>query len=182
MEKFYFSEKKSGDFALAVLWRAVPLPRAIRTYITYLKGGLSPEIPPGVVRESSDFSDKILFFLESCLNGRDSHIDDSVFELSGLTDFQIKVLKTLKERIPAGKVISYSKLAELSLCPHGARAVGTVMKENPFPLYFPCHRVIKADGMLGEYQQGRNVKKYLLEKERIVVNCSAKVDFKYIIQ
>lgn len=182
MEKVYFSEKKHGDFALAVVWHDVPAPRVLRTHITYLKGGLSPEIPPAALRKTSTFSEKIIFYLKSCVAGAEIDIDDSLFELSALTDFQKNVLTTLRKKVPAGKVIAYSKLAELAACPLGARPVGSVMRENPFPLYFPCHRVIKADSSLGEYQPGQNVKKHLLEKENVLVNASGKVDFKYIIQ
>lgn len=34
-----------------------------------------------------------------------------------------------------------------------ARAVGTIMKNN-FDPAIPCHRVIRADGTLGDYNRG----------------------------
>ena len=61
------------------------------------------------------------------------------------TPFETVVLDHLS-RVPAGKVISYGSLAERSGYPRAARAVGSLMARNPFPLFYPCHRVIRAAG------------------------------------
>ncbi|XP_068084879.1 methylated-DNA--protein-cysteine methyltransferase isoform X2 [Anabrus simplex] len=48
-----------------------------------------------------------------------------------------------------------------------ARAVGTAMATNPIPILFPCHRVIRSDGSMGQYAGGcKNfLKAWLLEHE-----------------
>ena len=73
-------------------------------------------------------------------------------DLSLLTLFQKKVLLYLFQHVPKGTVITYGCLAKKLNCPSGSRAVGTVMKKNPFPLLFPCHRVIQSGGKLGYFQ------------------------------
>jgi O-6-methylguanine DNA methyltransferase len=78
------------------------------------------------------------------------------------------VLLALRKTEP-GASLSYRRLAELSLQnAKAARAVGTAMRTNPFPLLVPCHRVVKADGSLGNYSGagGVRTKETLLKRER----------------
>lgn len=35
--------------------------------------------------------------------------------------------------------------------PKAMRAIGQVLRRNPYPLLIPCHRVIRKDGSLGGY-------------------------------
>lgn len=49
-------------------------------------------------------------------------------------------------QIPAGRVLSYGRVAELAGWPNHARAVGRAMKEVPLELGLPCHRVVTTDG------------------------------------
>ena len=87
---------------------------------------------------------------------------------AGLSEFQWLVLSTLHRRVPAGRVVTYGGLAHLVGRHGAARAVGTAMRGNPFPLLIPCHRVIAADRRLGGFQgncAGANERKYALLKE-----------------
>lgn len=49
-----------------------------------------------------------------------------------------------------------------------ARAIGQLCARNPFPLVVPCHRVLGAGGMLGQYSAGAGpaTKAWLLDFER----------------
>lgn len=89
--------------------------------------------------------------------------------LEKLSPFERKILCELRKRVSRGKTVSYGELAKLAGFPGAARAVGTVMSKNPFPLFFPCHRVIRGDGSIGFFQGGPagvRLKKALLEMER----------------
>jgi len=113
-------------------------------------------------------NDTINFFkneLELFFSTRKS-IDISIemLDFSTLSGFSLKVLTVLKT-VPLGKVISYGKLAELSGFLNASRAVGSVMKNNPFPLVIPCHRVIKADLNIGNFNSGVENKIKLLTHE-----------------
>ncbi len=68
-------------------------------------------------------------------------------------------------RIGFGEIMSYGELARAVGKPGAARAVGQIMANNQLPLFFPCHRVVAADGRLGGFNGGLEIKRRLLEFE-----------------
>lgn len=94
--------------------------------------------------------------------------------LDRLRGFQERVLRETA-RIPRGKVMSYGALAEAIHAPRAARAVGTALARNPFPLIIPCHRVVKADGFIGRFGGGREMKKVLLRLEGVEIDDGGRV-------
>lgn len=68
-------------------------------------------------------------------------------------------------RVPAGATVGYGVLAGMAGHPRAARTVGNVMARNPIPVILPCHRVIRADGSLGNYGNNPVWKERLLEHE-----------------
>ena len=81
------------------------------------------------------------------------------------TPFQQEVWNAL-QHIPYGKTISYAQLAETVGRPKACRAVGTANGKNPIAIIIPCHRVINANGQLGGYAYGLEIKKHLLDLEQ----------------
>lgn len=79
--------------------------------------------------------------------------------------FTWTVLKTLRSSVTRGSVISYGALAVRCGSPRAARAVGGAMAANPWPLYIPCHRVVRANAELGNYGPGPELKRTLLRLE-----------------
>ena len=77
---------------------------------------------------------------------------------------QIHVWKALL-KIPPGKVISYTTLAKYIGKPKAVRTVATAIGKNPLCWLIPCHRVLRANGDLGGYHWGLNVKKNMLTYE-----------------
>jgi len=94
--------------------------------------------------------------------------------LDRLRGLQGRVLRETA-RIPRGKVMSYGALAEAIHAPRAARAVGTALARNPFPLIIPCHRVVKADGFIGRFGGGREMKKALLRLEGVEIDDGGRV-------
>jgi methylated-DNA-[protein]-cysteine S-methyltransferase len=82
----------------------------------------------------------------------------------GLGTFERVVYTTLLS-IPPAVTVSYGVLAEMAGHPRAARAVGNAMAANPIPVVVPCHRVIRADGSLGNYGTDPAWKKRLLVHE-----------------
>lgn len=80
------------------------------------------------------------------------------------TEFQMKVWAQLR-KIPFGQTISYRQLASQIQNEKACRAVGTANGKNPLSILIPCHRVIAADGTLGGYSGGLEMKKALLSLE-----------------
>ncbi|MDZ4229921.1 MAG: MGMT family protein [Candidatus Veblenbacteria bacterium] len=73
---------------------------------------------------------------------------------------------TIVRKIPRGKVLTYAEVAKKAGNPRAARAVGTLMAKNYDPK-IPCHRVIRSDGTLGDYNRGGPSRKAeLLLKEK----------------
>jgi O-6-methylguanine DNA methyltransferase len=77
-------------------------------------------------------------------------------------------MKVLEEvsKIPFGKTLTYKQVARKVGHPNAYRAVGTVLKKNPYPLIIPCHRVIKSDGDIGKYALGKELKRELIDFEK----------------
>lgn len=75
-----------------------------------------------------------------------------------MQSFTEKVLAVVK-KIPKGKMVTYAFVANKAGSPGASRAVGSILKKN-FDPDIPCHRVIRSDGSLGEYNRG------VQEKER----------------
>jgi O-6-methylguanine DNA methyltransferase len=74
-------------------------------------------------------------------------------DLRGTSEFEQAVwLKALE--IPRGEVRPYGWIAAEIGRPKAVRAVGTALGHNPIPLIVPCHRVVRTDGLLGQYSLG----------------------------
>lgn len=66
--------------------------------------------------------------------------------------FKEKVLSIVR-KIPRGKTLTYKQVAMMAGNSKAARAVGTIMAQN-FLKDVPCHRVIRSDGQIGNYNRG----------------------------
>lgn len=88
---------------------------------------------------------------------------DVPLDLRG-TPFQRAVWDALLE-IPYGESRSYADVARAVGRPKAQRAVGSANNANPVALIVPCHRVIAADGSLGGYGGGLELKARLLAME-----------------
>ena len=77
--------------------------------------------------------------------------------------FKEKVLEVVR-KIPKGRVMTYKEVAKRSGNIGASRAVGSILKKN-YDLGIPCHRVIRSDGTLGEYNRGREEKLKKLKAE-----------------
>ncbi len=74
-----------------------------------------------------------------------------IFDERELTNFQRNVLTYLRDKTRIGETITYAELATAAGHPSASRAVGSVMAMNPWPILVPCHRVVREDGIIGNY-------------------------------
>ena len=83
-----------------------------------------------------------------------------------MKSFQEKVIEVVKS-IPKGSVLTYGEVAKRAGNEKASRAVGTLMAKNSDKTV-PCHRVVRSDGSIGEYNglQGRG-KYELLSSEGV---------------
>lgn len=77
------------------------------------------------------------------------------------TNLQIKIWEALL-RIPPGRAVTYRTVAESVGSPRAARAVGNAVAANSIAYLIPCHRVIRANGVVGNYRWGQERKRAML--------------------
>jgi methylated-DNA-[protein]-cysteine S-methyltransferase len=108
--------------------------------------------------------DAVVHQLDEYFSGRRHHFDVPLdWQLS--KGFRRTVLEHLAVDIGYGATASYGTLARLSGSPKAVRAVGTTCATNPIPVVVPCHRVVRADGTMGQYRGGPAAKRTLLDLE-----------------
>ncbi len=73
-------------------------------------------------------------------------------------------------RVPFGQTTTYGELAIRIGRPRAARAVGNALGSNPIPIVIPCHRVLRAGGLLGGYAGGLDRKHALLQLEGAIAS------------
>jgi methylated-DNA-[protein]-cysteine S-methyltransferase len=68
-------------------------------------------------------------------------------------------------KLPYGVTSTYGEVAARAGNPRAFRAAGTALGHNPLPLVVPCHRVLRAGGLIGNYGGGPKMKEFLLRLE-----------------
>ena len=83
------------------------------------------------------------------------------------TSWQQSVIDQVRQ-IPVGTVRTYRQVAAAAGSPRAARSVGSIMKKNQ-DSSVPCHRVVRSDGQLGEYNGLQGTRFNLLRLEGISI-------------
>ena len=107
-------------------------------------------------------------WLNDYWQGKKLSLKDLTLKPQG-SDFRQKVWKILQE-IPYGQYLTYGDIArriarECGITKMSAQAVGGAVGHNPICIVIPCHRVIAADGSIGGYGDGIEMKRKLLGLE-----------------
>jgi methylated-DNA-[protein]-cysteine S-methyltransferase len=77
--------------------------------------------------------------------------------------FELRV-KSIVAKIPRGNTLTYGQVAAKAGNANASRAVGTIMSKNYDPK-IPCHRVVRSDGKVGNYNRGGPARKMKLLQE-----------------
>ncbi|MBY8982921.1 MAG: MGMT family protein [Candidatus Lokiarchaeota archaeon] len=86
------------------------------------------------------------------------------------SEFSQKVILWILNNLKYGQVMSYCEIGK-KINSKAYRAIGNILKNNPFPLIIPCHRVIRNNGEIGGFMGKndksweQNIKKKLLTLE-----------------
>ena|SRR3712207_754390 len=91
-----------------------------------------------------------------------------------ITLFEESVIEIVKS-IPAGRVLTYGRIAILVGYPNHSRLVGKVLHHHPEAVHMPCHRVVNAAGRLAP---GWTAQRPLLENEKVKFKANGCVDLK----
>lgn len=127
-------------------------------------GGLSELVEPtSPSRAARSLIARLQKFAEG---GADDDFLDVALDDRHLTDFACAVTECCR-RITSGSTLTYGELAAAAGYAGAARAVGSVMRRNRWPLIVPCHRIVAAGGHLGGFSapSGLEMKKRLLSLE-----------------
>jgi O-6-methylguanine DNA methyltransferase len=103
-------------------------------------------------------SEQLAEGLQAALEGGEAALE---FDLRGVTPFERDVLMKARE-IPRGQIRPYAWIAREIGRPRAVRAVGSALARNPIPLFIPCHRVVRSDGVIGNYGLGGSLNKRML--------------------
>ena len=165
-----------GD--VAVLWSLHKRkPKAARILLSQ-PGTPAAEIRkasfPGSRGSSCKEIDALADQIEAFLSGEDILFSLDAVRFDLCSPFQQKVLLA-EHAIPLGRVSTYRLIAKHLGNKNGARAVGTVLAHNPFPLVIPCHRAVRSDRHPGGYQGGPEMKRALLQKEGVLFDEAGRV-------
>lgn len=159
----YASNFQTKQGNCQILWtdhglKAIVLPNTFQNHIRYR---ICSEVPTWV----EDLKRRIISYFHGDAQAL-NHTSEINLDYGDITLFRRNVYERLRETKP-GERISYAQLAAEAGAPGAARAVGTAMAKNPFPLLIPCHRVIKSDGTSGGYSAlfGTKSKEELLKME-----------------
>jgi len=151
-----------GELFLAATERgmiAVGLPnREPDTLLERIAERVSPRIFEAPARLDGPRRELDAYF-EGKLHDFSTPVDWSLTR--GFTDRALHVVAS----IPYGNTLSYTEVADRAGNRRASRAAGTACATNPIPLIVPCHRVLPASGVPGNYGGGPEMKRSLLEME-----------------
>jgi len=91
----------------------------------------------------------------------------------------------LLKKVPPGRVTTYKILAD-ALGTRGYRAIGQILRTNPYAPIIPCHRVIASDGTIGGFMgntKGSAIKTKikLLQQEGVRVSGERILNFEKVL-
>ena len=122
--------------------------------------------PLGAASVLEDLGDQLASYWAGSLDHFDVALD-----WSQVSSFASAVLQATA-LVPYGTTTTYGAIADSIGRPGEARAVGGALRENPWVILVPCHRIVAADGSLTGYGGGPStgghldVKQALLDHER----------------
>jgi methylated-DNA-[protein]-cysteine S-methyltransferase len=181
----YYELVKTRFGVAAIVWFEDKFgPRIARVLLPATKEKILQEIGgifPTAARTSSPVVMKFSKNLQAFADGRAISFDTSLPDMSHVTPYHRRVLRALT-KIPRGMVDTYGAIAAKTGASGGARAAGQGCANNPFPIVFPCHRVIRSDASLGGFGGGLTLKRALLEMEGVRFDSTGKVKPEFILR
>ena len=170
---YRFAEVPSDYGLIALVWREGSGSPVQRIFLSSgeseTRAGAFPRARPG----SNGAIDSLRRDMQRFLAGEPVTLDVGLCDLGRCNPFQRRVLLA-EHAIPRGRVSTYGRIARHIGAPGAARAVGTALARNPFPIVVPCHRAVRANGALGGFRGGLDMKRRLLEGEGVLFEANGK--------
>lgn len=166
----YYILIPSAFIAFSVVWReTIDGPKVYRIFLSDKRKPLEKFVHSNfadVSLRTCSFIKVLGEQINKFLEGESVIFKLEAVALEECSEFQRKVLSACFD-IPRGWISTYGRIAESLGISGGARAVGSALSHNPFPIVIPCHRVVRSDGHSGGFMSGPEMKRSLLELEKI---------------
>ncbi|MGD0781190.1 MAG: MGMT family protein [Dehalococcoidales bacterium] len=165
-----------------VWWKSISGPRVLQTILDKGQEPVEKIIHksyPNAQQLTSPVIIELGNKIKCYLKGEVVIFDLGMIALEVCGAFQQKVLLA-EYGIPRGWVSTYGRIAKYVGVMKGSRAVGRALAENPFPIIIPCHRAVRADGEIGGYQGGKEMKRALLKMEGVNFTVMGKVSMQKV--
>ena len=157
---------RAGSSKLRVVWTFMGVAfvsedeRGIKTEIERrIKMSLKEDRVPALIRDG---------LVKLACGAKDT---DLPIDLTWARDYERDVLFAAM-RIPWGETRPYRWLAREARRPLAVRAAASAIAKNPLWLIVPCHRIVRADGSIGQYGEGAKgvaKKRRLLAREGVLL-------------
>jgi methylated-DNA-[protein]-cysteine S-methyltransferase len=178
MTPTFYITLPSAFGTFSVVWREIEnAPKICRVFLSDARASSEDSVQtsfPGASRRSHQSVISLGGQIQGFLEGNPISFELDLMALETCSEFQRSVLLA-EHAIPRGWISTYGKIAEHLGVENGARAVGSALARNPFPIVIPCHRAIRSNGELGGYQGGLAMKRALLAFEGIEISQAGKV-------
>lgn len=166
MKKKRIQPTPYGDFL--IIWCLIENKPRVRHVLLPEPDKTAPERAAELYPEARSAScrliDEIASAIHAMLSGEPVTFDPEVVNWGLCTAFEQAVLRA-EHAIPRGRVSTYQLIAAHLGNKNSARAAGSALAKNPFPLIIPCHRAIRSDRRPGGFRGGAEMKRALLEAE-----------------
>ena len=157
----------------AILWTGDQAHPIVRRILLPCAGRAAEQairrIDPEATVASCAEIDALARSISAMLAGKRVRFSLVLLDLESCPRFQQSVLRATA-RIPRGQVRTYGQIAAQLDKPGAARAAGNALAANPFPLVVPCHRGVRAGGLLGGFGGGSAMKRALLAQEGVAID------------
>jgi len=120
---------------------------ATRSLLRHLSGGAEEVLAP---EDWPPFVQAAVAAMQALMRGEAASLAEVPVDWARVNTFERRVYEATR-RLGPGQTSTYGELARELGDPGAARAVGTALGRNPWPLVVPCHRVLAAGGKLGGF-------------------------------
>ena len=178
LKPFYCTTVPSAFGTLRIVWRETSEGAKVHRLLLPGEGIPAEEVMrttcAGIRPLSNPTIEVLTEQIRSFLKGEAVDFEVRLVDLGECSEFQKSVLLA-EHKIPRGWVSTYGRIARSLGSPNAARAVGTALARNPFPIIIPCHRTVRSNGDLGGFGGGLKMKRALLELEGVEFSATGKV-------
>ena len=169
MGSFRYSLIDSRPCKIGVVWlKEDKNPKVVRVCLIAKKFSAHRRIARIFPRAKREEDNKIYSFtrrIKRYLKGNNVSLGLTNLKKDTHSEFQWSV-SIAARKIPFGRVATYKTLAR-QIGSKSARAVGSALARNQFPIIIPCHRIVNSNKKIGGFQSGKNLKRTLLELEGV---------------